>query len=83
MSTYLLCFASISFFISHYPLPYLHKFYGKVARISPDIVSVADKDMIKEVRMMNRGEKSHGSKAQKSLQLKSPLSPLFPFFFSL
>ena len=35
---------------SHYFLPLGHKYYGKIFRFSPDIVSIADKDMIKEVR---------------------------------
>ncbi|KAF9101684.1 hypothetical protein BGX29_005355 [Mortierella sp. GBA35] len=34
---------------SHYLLPLGHKRYGKIFRFSPDIVSVADKDMIKEI----------------------------------
>ncbi|KAI1320821.1 hypothetical protein EDD11_009778 [Mortierella claussenii] len=34
---------------SHYSIPLFHKRYGKVVRIAPEIVSVADKDMIKEI----------------------------------
>ncbi|KAF9919421.1 hypothetical protein FBU30_011040 [Linnemannia zychae] len=34
---------------SHYAIPIAHKRYGKVFRLSPDNVSVADKDMIKEI----------------------------------
>ncbi|GJJ77239.1 hypothetical protein EMPS_09598 [Entomortierella parvispora] len=34
---------------SHYGLPLFHKFYGKVVRIGPEFVSVADKDMIREI----------------------------------
>ncbi|KAG0317849.1 hypothetical protein BGZ99_006076 [Dissophora globulifera] len=34
---------------SHYGLDQLHKRYGKVVRIGTDIVTVADKDMIREI----------------------------------
>ncbi|KAG0070742.1 hypothetical protein BGZ89_012568 [Linnemannia elongata] len=34
---------------SHYFLPLGHKYYGKIFRFSPDIVSIADKDLIKEI----------------------------------
>ncbi|KAG0209892.1 hypothetical protein BGX33_005271 [Mortierella sp. NVP41] len=37
---------------SHYLLPLGHKRYGKIFRFSPDIVSVADKDMIKERQLV-------------------------------
>ncbi|ORZ04884.1 cytochrome P450, partial [Lobosporangium transversale] len=33
----------------HYCLPLTHKLYGKVVRVAPNIVSVADKDMIREI----------------------------------
>jgi hypothetical protein len=36
---------------SHYFHPLGHKHYGKIFRFSPDIVSVTDKDMIKEVNL--------------------------------
>lgn len=34
---------------SHEGLPAFHKRYGKVVRIAPELVTVADKDMIREV----------------------------------
>ncbi|ORZ04881.1 cytochrome P450 [Lobosporangium transversale] len=33
----------------HYCFPLVHKLYGKVVRVGPNIVSVADKDMIREI----------------------------------
>lgn len=30
-------------------MPYFHMFYGDVVRVGPNMVSVADKDMIKEI----------------------------------
>ncbi|KAF9293927.1 hypothetical protein BGZ74_011493 [Mortierella antarctica] len=37
---------------SHEGLPAFHKRYGKVARIAPELVTVADKDMIREILVM-------------------------------
>ncbi|KFH69694.1 hypothetical protein MVEG_04500 [Podila verticillata NRRL 6337] len=34
---------------SHYFILILHRYYGKVVRFAPNIVSIADKDMIKEI----------------------------------
>ncbi|KAG0358601.1 cytochrome P450 [Gamsiella multidivaricata] len=34
---------------THYGMPFVHKRYGKVVRIGPEFVSVADKDMIRQI----------------------------------
>ncbi|KAF9586756.1 hypothetical protein BGW38_000007 [Lunasporangiospora selenospora] len=48
-STYYFVGASTLSGRSHYGIPLAHKMYGKVVRVAPEIVSVADKDMIREV----------------------------------
>ncbi|KAF9558543.1 hypothetical protein EC968_007066 [Mortierella alpina] len=48
-SSYLPVIASILFGRAQDMLPFLHKRYGKVVRVGTDLVSVADKDMIREI----------------------------------
>ncbi|KAF9981398.1 hypothetical protein BGZ75_007347 [Mortierella antarctica] len=48
-SSYLPVIASILFGRAQDLLPFFHKRYGKVVRVGTDLVSVADKDMIREI----------------------------------
>ncbi|KAK3815001.1 MAG: cytochrome P450 [Benniella sp.] len=58
-STYFFTSASSLTGRTHYSLPLYHRLYGKVVRIAPEIVSVADKDMIREILVTTDYPKSY------------------------